>query len=68
MTPNQLIGNVLCPTKCMIFNEVAQSIVESLPTITKEQRKMCAIHQGSYQFIISRGRNPIPKCKEFDLV
>ena len=51
----------------MIFNEVAQSIVESLPPITKEQIKMCALHQGSYQFIISMG-NPIPKCKEFDLV
>jgi len=51
----------------MIFNEVAQSIVESLPPITKEQRKMCALHHGSYQLTFTGG-NPIPKCKEFDLV
>ena len=63
----RLIGNVLCPITCMIFNEVAQSIVESLPPITKEQRKMCALHHGSYQLTFTGG-NPIPKCKEFDLV
>lgn len=61
-------GKLLCPVKCMIYNETANIISQLIsPFLTKKQRKYTCLNRKDYTFSIGRG-SPVPKCKEFDLV